>query len=81
LREIRTYVAKDKPDAAERLVIRIIAVVDALKHHPHLGRVGYEPGIRELVIGGTPYVILYKIRGRRITINTIWHGAQLKSPQ
>jgi len=80
LREIRAYVARDKPDAAERLVIRIIALVDALKHHGHLGRAGREPGIRELVIGGTPYVILYRIRGRRITINTIWHGAQAKKP-
>jgi hypothetical protein len=37
-----------------------------------------EPGIRELVIGGTPYVILYRVRGQRVIISTIWHGAQRK---
>ena len=78
LQEIRAYVAQDKPDAAERLATRIVAVVEALKNHPHLGRAGAEPGIRELVIGGTPYIVLYRVRGQRVTINTIWHGAQRK---
>jgi toxin ParE1/3/4 len=76
LQEIRAYVAKDKPAAAERLAIRIVAVVEALREHPHLGRAGAEPGIRELVIGGTPYVVLYRARGKKVTISTIWHGAQ-----
>jgi toxin ParE1/3/4 len=76
LREIRAYVARDKPEAAERPAIRIVAVVEALRNHPHLGRVGAEPGIRELVIGGTPYMVLYRVQGQRVTINTIWHAAQ-----
>ncbi|MGB2621656.1 MAG: type II toxin-antitoxin system RelE/ParE family toxin [Candidatus Acidiferrum sp.] len=76
LREIHAFVALDKPGAAERLATRIVAVVETLKFHPHLGRAGAEPGIRELVIGGTPYTILYRVRGRRVLISTIWHAAQ-----
>lgn len=76
LEEIRAYVAKDKPGAAERLAIRIAAVVEVLRDHPRLGRVGAEPGVRELIIGGTPYIVLYRLQRDRITINTIWHGAQ-----
>ena len=76
LREIRPYVARDKPEAAERLAIRIVAMVEALRNHPHLGRVGAEPGIRELVIGRTPYIALYRVLGQRVVISTIWHGAQ-----
>jgi toxin ParE1/3/4 len=75
LREIRSYVARDKPKAAERLAMRIVAVVEALRNHPYLGRAGAEPNIRELVIGGTPYIVLYRVQGRRVTIDTIWHGA------
>jgi plasmid stabilization system protein ParE len=78
LEEILAFVAKDKPDAASRLATRIVAVVEALKNHPHLGRVGAEPGIRELVIGGTPYIVLYSVKRTRVTISTIWHGAQLR---
>ncbi len=76
LREIHAYVARDKPDAAERLAIRIVAMVEALRKHPHLGRVGAEPEIREMVIGGTPYIVLYRVQGRRVIISTIWHAAQ-----
>ena len=78
LQEIRAYVALDSPAAAERLATRIVAVIEALRNHPHLGRTGAEPGIRELMIGGTPYSILYRVRGQQITISTIWHAAQSK---
>jgi len=78
LQEIRAYVAKDKPDAAERLATRIVAVVEALRNHPHLGRAGTDPGIRALVIGGTPYIVLYRVQGKRVTISTVWHGSQQK---
>ena len=76
LREIRAYVAQDKPEAAERLAMRIGAMVETLRNHPHLGRVGAELGTRELVIGGTPYIVLYRVQGERVIISTIWHGAQ-----
>ena len=70
------FVTRDKPEAAERLATRIVAVVEALRNHPRLGRVGAEPGIRELVIGGTPYVVLYRVERERVVISTVWHGAQ-----
>jgi toxin ParE1/3/4 len=78
LEEIREYVAQYKPIAAERLAIRIVALVEALREHPYIGRTGAAPGIRELVIGGTPYIVLYRIGEKRIVISTIWHGAQRK---
>jgi len=76
LQEIRAFVAQDKPDAAARLATRIVTVVEALGSHPHLGRVGAEPGIRELVIGGTSYIVVYSVKRSQVTISTIWHGAQ-----
>ena len=76
LQEIRAYVALDKPLAAERLATRIVAVVEALRNQPRLGRAGAAPGIRELIIGGTPYSVFYRVSGNRITISTIWHAAQ-----
>ena len=80
LRQIRAFVAdfraEDKPDAAARLTTRMVAVIEALREHPHLGRAGAEPGSRELVIGGTPYIVSYWLEGDRVTISTIQHGAQ-----
>ncbi len=76
LLEIRAYVARDKPDAAERLTTRIVAMVEALRDYPRLGRPASKSGLRELVISGTPYVVVYRVAGSRVTISTIWHGAQ-----
>jgi toxin ParE1/3/4 len=78
LDEIRIFVAKDKPEAAERLALRIVSLIEALRHHPRLGHTGVERGVRELVIGGRPYIVLYRVRRAHVTILTIWHGAQRK---
>lgn len=78
LQEIRAFVALDKPDAAERLATRIVAVVEALRIHPYLGHAGPEPGIRELIIGGTPYAIVYRVRATQLVIFTITHASQSK---
>jgi membrane protein DedA with SNARE-associated domain len=53
---------------------------EQLKQNPFLGRSGPETGVRELVIAGTPYVVMYRVRGKRIIISTIWHGAQQREP-
>ena len=74
--EIRAYVAFDKPGAAERLAIRIVAVIEALRDHPYLGRPGSESDTRELVLTGTPYI--YRVRRKRVIILTVWRGAQGK---
>jgi addiction module RelE/StbE family toxin len=78
LEEIRAYIANAKPEAAQRLSARIVVLVEVLKDFPLLGRMGAEPGVRELIVGGTPYIIFYRVLGKRVTIITIWHGAQLK---
>jgi toxin ParE1/3/4 len=76
LQEIRAYIARDKPEAAARLAMRIVALAETLRGHPYLGHAGVEPGLRELVIGGTPYIVIYRVERGRVVIETVWHGAQ-----
>ena len=76
LREIRAYIALDNPTAAERLATRIVALVETLKLHPSLGHPTGEPNIRELILGGTPYSIFYRLRRNQILILTIHNSAQ-----
>jgi toxin ParE1/3/4 len=78
LSEIRAYTALDKPGAAERLATRIVSVVEALRNHPNLGHPASEAGVRELIVGGTPYIIVYRRRGARIVILDVWHAAREK---
>ncbi len=73
--EIWHYIALDDPEAADRMVTRLVAAAEKLPHFPHLGTPGRE-GSRELVIGGTPFIVVYRIKGEEIRIGTVLHGAQ-----
>ena len=70
------YVAADSPQAAEALAKKIHLSVGALSQHPQIGRPGRCKGTRELVISGTPYIIPYRIKGERIEILRVLHGAK-----
>jgi len=78
--DIRRYIEQDQPEAARRLAARILASVDRLAAHPHLGRPGREPGTRELVVAGTPYIIPYRVYRDRLSILAVLHAAQ-KGPK
>ena len=75
------YIAKDKPDAARRAVERVQAAVGQLPQYPKMGRSGRVPGTRELIIGGAPWVIVYRVRADAIEIIRVLHGAQRWPPQ
>jgi len=79
LQELYNYVALDKPLAADRLAVRIVAAVESLRDHPYIGRPG-KGGTRELVIGKTPYIVVYRVERDMVRIGTIWHGAQNREP-
>jgi toxin ParE1/3/4 len=74
--EIRKYIEQDKPEAARRLAQRILASVERLAKHPHLGHPGREPETRELIVAGTPYIIPYRVHRDRLAILAVLHAAQ-----
>lgn len=76
LSAIRDFIARDRPEAAQRIATRIVALVELLREQPNLGHAGSEPDTRELNVGGTPFIIIYRVRGERIFIATIRHGRQ-----
>jgi len=57
LEGIGDFIARDNPNAADRIVMRIVKAVEMLRDHPHLGRAGRIAGTRELVIPETPYIV------------------------
>jgi toxin ParE1/3/4 len=75
IHEIWHYIALDDPQAADRMVTRLVAAVEKLAHFPHLGRPGRESS-RELVVSGTPFIVVYRVEAEEIRIGTVVHGAQ-----
>jgi addiction module RelE/StbE family toxin len=76
-----SYIAKDNPDAARRAVERVQAAVGQLTQYPSVGRIGRVAGTRELIVGGTPWLIVYRVRADAIEIIRVLHGAQRWPPQ
>jgi toxin ParE1/3/4 len=76
LDHIEAYIALDDPHAAVRIVLRIIEAVDQLADYPGLGRPGRVEGTRELMVSKTPYLVPYRVRGRRVEILRVFHHAQ-----
>lgn len=75
LDDIGGEIEKDDPDAAARVVARIVTAVDMLMDFPASGRAGRIKGTREIVLADIPYIIPYRV-GRDIEIITVMHAHQ-----
>lgn len=69
-------IAKDSAKAAIEQGDRIEQQINQLIAHPEIGRAGRKQGTRELVISHTPFIVIYRIRGNRIELIRLLHGAQ-----
>ncbi|MPZ21410.1 MAG: type II toxin-antitoxin system RelE/ParE family toxin [Luteitalea sp.] len=76
LAHLRSYIARDNPNAANRIAAALLDAVDRLVELPNLGRPGRIAGTRERVVPGTPYVIPYRLRGDRLEVIAVFHGRQ-----
>ncbi len=71
------YLASRNPGAASRFAQRIEEALDLLHDHPKAGRPGADGATRELVVAGTPYVIVYElITSDDLGVLAILHGRQ-----
>ena len=75
LDSIEEYVALENPDAAVRVVLRVITAVEILADQPGVGRLGRVEGIRELVLTDIPYTVAYRIKNKTIEILRVLHQA------
>jgi len=75
LNHIRDYVAQDSPQAADKMVVKIIESVEQLLQFSNMGKAGRIMETRECVITGSPYIIVYTVIQNIIYIVRIFHGA------
>jgi toxin ParE1/3/4 len=76
LASLRAFIARDKRSAADNQVQTVVAAVAGLANFPETGRAGRREGTRELVVGRTPYLVPYRIRGERVEVLRVLHGRQ-----
>jgi addiction module RelE/StbE family toxin len=74
---IRSYIAKDNPEAAQQVAARLKSIVQKLATLPSVGKAGRVSGTRELVtpkIGKTVYIVVYRVKENRLEILRVLPG-------
>ncbi len=75
LEAVRAYLAQFNPQAARRVAADLLATAQGLIAFPHRGRAVAGGELRE-VVTSLPYVIRYRIDGRKVVILRIRHSAR-----
>ncbi len=70
------FIASENPQAARRMSERVNEAVEYLLDHPNMGRPGRVHGTRELVVSGTPFIVVYRIKMPSIQILRVLHHAR-----
>lgn len=70
LAESGVPIGHDDPDAAARVVARLVASVDMLAELPAVGRIGRIPRTHEVLLSVIPDIIPYRVR-QDIEITTV----------
>ncbi len=77
LKCLHEYIAEENLEAAGEMVARIHeAATEHLTLHPRMGKEGRVSGTRELILAGTPYIIVYVLKGSEIQIVTVLHSSR-----
>jgi len=75
------HIARESPRAALGQLDAIERAVDRLAAYPNSARAGRVAGTRELVVGGTPYIVVYRVEQRAVLILRVLHGVQRWPPE
>ena len=76
LEDITNYIAIDDPAAARAVVRRMRHALERLEYFPESGTPGRTPDTRELVVGKTPYIVMYERNGDILEVVLIMHAAR-----
>lgn len=80
LREARAFIARDDPDAADRLVAAIRQTADRITAFPRSG-VPLGGPHRASQVPRTPFRLIYRLEAAdRLRIIAVWHGARAWHP-
>ena len=71
-----SYIADRNLPAALKIKEKIRTATDKLLIHPEIGKEGRCEGTRELMVSGTPVIVVYKIARQGIFIVGILHTVQ-----
>ena len=76
LKGIREYIARENPQAANKLAQKIRETVMLLSEHPYIGHPSELEEVYEKQVVDLPYLIPYRMVGQQLQILRVFHEAQ-----
>lgn len=73
------YIAEERPAIVIEQGELVRQAAGRLADYPQMGRPGRRRGTRELIMPGTPFIVVYRIQeqeARQIQVIRVLHGAQ-----
>ena len=70
------YLEVDSATAAAALRTALRDTADSLSTFPSRGRLGRMPGTRELLVGGTLYILIFEVRPQGVRILRVLHSSR-----
>jgi toxin ParE1/3/4 len=80
LDSIVDHIALENPSAVLDIWDDIERQIERLRDFPRSGRIGRMPETRELVVSGTPYIVVYVVSDD-VELIRVLHGAQKWPPE
>lgn len=80
LDSITDYFGQRNPVAALAMLDRIATAQALLETHPLIGHPGRISGTRELVVTGTPFILVYAVADNALTVMRVLHSQQQWPP-
>jgi toxin ParE1/3/4 len=74
------FVRESNPRVSKVLHLTIERALESLEIFPNRGRPGQIDGTRELVVQGTPFIIVYSVSDDEVLIARIRHTSQDPAP-
>ncbi len=71
-----SYIGENNPAAAQQQAYFIAKAAMGLMQFPEMGPETGNRDIRKLVVGNTPYIIAYRVRGDEVQILRVLHAKQ-----
>lgn len=78
LNDIGTWIGKQSPEAARRVLTRILQTIEHLQSFPRLSRPGRVNGTYERVVTHTPYIVVFELwqKPAAVVVVAVVHGAR-----
>jgi toxin ParE1/3/4 len=78
LHDIATWIGRDNPEAARRVLRRILQTIESLQSLPRLSRPGRARGALERLVPRTPYVVVFRLQPHleTVVVMAIVHAAR-----